>query len=343
MPLDVIDLTHTLCRIPSVTGEEAAVANAVESVLKELGLTPRRQSLGHGRDNVLAIPDRPRVVLTTHIDTVPPYLPPHEDGEWIVGRGVIDAKGIAASMIVALERLLKDGISDVGVLFVVGEETDSDGARAAVQGFLPKVDFLVDGEPTELKLCTGMKGVLVFDLECTGKAGHSAYAESGHSAVHQLLADCQRLLAHPWPDDPFFGPTTLNIGTFDGGVAPNVWAPSAKARCIMRTTRDADELERAIRSLLSPTTTMTVRSKNGPQRLHSVDGEATTIVAFGSDVPYLRAAGTPLLFGPGSILDAHTPHERVKKQDLVRAVDTYARISRALVDESKASEAAQPR
>lgn len=336
---DVIELTQALCAIPSVTGDEAAVVDEVARRLQAMGAQVTRQRVGDtpGRDNVLATAGAaPQVLFTTHLDTVPPFLPPRIEGGRLHGRGVIDAKGIAAAMLCAFERLLGAGETRVAIMFVVGEETDSDGAKAAAQGFMPKVRHFIDGEPTDGVLVSAMKGVMAFELACEGKAAHSAYPEAGHSAVHQLLGDLSRLLGEPWPATAEAGQTTLNVGLVEGGVAPNVLAPHAKAVCVMRTTTDAAALLGRVRALLAPSTTLTVRTQSGPQRLVTLPGLPTKVVAFGSDVPHLshRASGGPLLVGPGSILDAHTAHESVALDELRAAVELYHTLARRLLEET---------
>jgi acetylornithine deacetylase len=351
---DVVDLTVSLCTIPSLTGNEADVVDDLATRLQKMGAVVRRENVGGivGRDNLLAVADAsrpPDVLLTTHIDTVPPFYPPvrsvDADGhEVLTGRGVIDAKGIAAAMMVAWERLLgrNDGAgANVGILFVVGEETNSDGAKqAAASGFVPPVRYFIDGEPTDGLLCRAMKGVLAFELSVVGKAAHSAYPHAGHSATHQLLHDLHRLVHASWPTTEF-GETTLNVGVLEGGVAPNVIAPHAKARLMMRPTDHPDRILDTVRSLLSPTTKLEVMTKAAPVHLHTVPGEPTCVVAFGSDVPHLSPLlgprhGAPMLFGPGSILDAHTDHERVKTADLVAAAAAYERMALHLLHEESA-------
>jgi acetylornithine deacetylase len=335
--LDVVDLTQALCAIPSITGDEAAVSDDVASRLRSLGAHVRTQRVGDvvGRDNVLASAGPIEVLLTTHIDTVPPFLAPKLEGDAhtgrLVGRGVIDAKGIAAAMLCAYEQLLAKGETRVGVMFVVGEETNSDGAKAAAHGFAPKVKYFVNGEPTDGMLVRAMKGVLAFALDVEGKAAHSAYPEAGKSALHQLIVDLAKLTSAPWPVDDDLGATTLNVGVVQGGVAQNVLAPSAMAQCVLRTTSDVDALEAKVRALLSPSTKMSVWTKSSPSRLVTVKGEQTKVVAFGSDVPHLSPVGAPLLVGPGSILDAHTAHEGVAVKDLRAAVDQYVSLCERLL------------
>ncbi len=350
---DVVDLTIELCTIPSVTDDEADVVDYLDALLQRIGAHTLRQHVPGekgkaGRDNLLAIAEKNQpidVLLTTHIDTVPPFYAPKrvtgDDGVGrLVGRGVIDAKGIAAAMIVAWQRLLAQHAhvgKNVGVMFVVGEETTSDGAKlAAAQGFCPPVRYFIDGEPTDGKLCTAMKGVLAFELSATGKAGHSAYPQAGHSAVHQLIDDLHRLRHASWPVTEF-GETTLNVGTIEGGVAANVIGAHAQARIMMRPTADPDAILAHVRSLLDSTTALTVLTKASPVKLHTVEGIDTCVVAFGSDVPHLMPvldarAGRPMLFGPGSILDAHTAHEQVAVADLVTAADAYQAMCLRLLE-----------
>jgi acetylornithine deacetylase len=347
--VDVIDLTRELCTIPSITGNEADVVDRVASLLTKLGLDVQRQRVPDakagdvkGRDNLLAtVKGRaPDVLLTTHLDTVPPFIAPRIESvngvDTLFGRGVIDAKGIASSMLCAAERILARGEERVGLLFVVGEETNSDGAKYAANGFVPKIKAFIDGEPTDNVLVHAMKGVLAFELHVDGKAAHSAYPEAGHSAVHQLLADLAKLTGEPWPHDDKVGQTTLNVGVVNGGVAPNVLAPFADAICVMRTTKDADMLEQRIRALLSPSTQMAVRTKSSPQFLRTLPGVETKAVAFGSDVPHLSplvpsSESGALLVGPGSILDAHTDRERITVADLRASVDAYEKLALQLL------------
>ena len=352
---DVVDLTEALCAIPSITGAEAAVVDEVSSRLRAMGAQVSLQRVAHeggpcvGRDNLLAVCGEgpPDVLLTTHLDTVPPFIAPRIVNEGgvarLVGRGVIDAKGIAASMMCAWQRLLAKGETRVGLLFVVGEETNSDGAKAAAEGFAPRVRYFINGEPTDNVLVRAMKGVLAFDLEVEGKAAHSAYPAAGKSAVHQLITDLARLQSEAWHDDEDLGETTLNVGQIEGGVAPNVLAPHARAVCVMRATTDADALEQRIRALLSPSTSMSVRTKSGPQRLVTLPGQPTQVVAFGSDVPHLSplvgaADRGALLVGPGSILDAHTSREGISLAQLRASVALYQQLCHRLL----AGDAASP-
>jgi acetylornithine deacetylase len=329
---DVVSLTKALCAIESTTGNEQQVVDFVANLLASNGFTVERQTLpGSNRSNLYAFcADNPKILLTTHLDTVPPHIPVRlsDDGEWLIGRGVCDAKGIAAAIICAALDL-KD--PRVALLFVVGEETVSDGAKWAAKEFKRSFDFIIDGEPTDLKLASSMKGALVFELSASGKAGHSAYPQTGHSAVHQLVHDAANILGYAWPDSPVFGDTTVNIGVIKGGQAPNVIAADAYLNGVMRLSYGADEAEQQLRQLINPWTTLKILSKSAPRRLHVVEGFETCQVAFGCDIPHLEKLGTPLLFGPGSILEAHTSGEKIRIKDLADAVLAYQRLCRSLL------------
>lgn len=325
--MNVVDLTLELCKIPSVTGEEQALTGFVANYLEQLGYEIKLQPVDN-RHNLLATKPgvTPKILLTTHLDTVPPHIPPVLEANILKGRGVCDAKGIMAAMICAAQNL-----PEVGLLFLVGEETNSDGAKAAAHGFAPEVSYFINGEPTDLKIASAMKGALAFELEATGKTGHSAYPETGNSAIHQLNHDLNTLLNHTWPDNQQFGLTTLNIGKIEGGRAANVIADHAKATCVMRTTIDHLELEKQIAAKLSLRTKLTILTASSPILFEPIEGFETCVVRFGSDVPHLKSIGTPILLGPGSILHAHTAHEQISVAELEQSVKTYEKLCQQLL------------
>lgn len=332
---DVVELTKALCAIPSVTGDEKQVCDFVCDFLEKEGYEVERQTLPAGnRANIFARcpQSSPKILLTTHLDTVPPHFPvsTSEDGEWLVGRGVCDAKGIAAAMMCAALNRKDAGFRDVALLFVVGEETVSDGAKFAARNMNHVFDYVINGEPTDMKLASSMKGVLVFEMSSRGKAGHSAYPETGDSAVHQLIKDAWRIVDFAWPESDAFGKTTVNIGAFHGGLAPNVIAPDANLNGVVRLTCSVDEGKDHLSRLVDPKTHIQFLSSSAPRQLHVVDDFETCHVAFGCDIPHLEKLGTPLLFGPGSILDAHTAGEKVRIEDLRTAVLKYESLCKIL-------------
>ena len=324
--LDVGSLTFDLVRIPSISGAEGEVVGAVEMLLRERAWSVRRIAVSPGRDDLWATAcDAPQVTLSTHLDTVPPHIPPRIEGNRLYGRGACDAKGIAAAMIVAAERLRTRNIP-VGLLFVVGEETVHDGALSA-NAVTTTSRVLIDGEPTESRLAVGTKGAMRAIVRTHGRAAHSAYPELGESATHALVHLLARLDDLAMPTDPILGATTINIGGLSGGVADNVIAPSAEARLMIRLVSGAADVEARLRRWAEPHATVEFLATVPPVHLQTVPGFETAVVAFATDVPCLTRWGRPYLFGPGSIHVAHTDGEYVEMAELARAADGYERLA----------------
>jgi acetylornithine deacetylase len=338
-PIDPIALTLELARIESTTYQEGPVGEYLAGILAGRGWavekTPVPQSpegpAGEPRWNVYAGAEgeTPDVVLSTHMDTVPPYIPPTEDDEFLYGRGVCDAKGIIAAQIAAAEALDKEGYR-VGLLFVSGEERDSAGAIAANRA--PKGSrFLIDGEPTDNRLALASKGTLRAILRSTGKMAHSAYPELGESAVHKLVEALGKLLALPLPVVEDVGPSTLNIGMIQGGRAPNVIADSAEAQVLVRLVGEASPIRAAIVEAVAGLAEVDFTLEIPFVRLRAVEGLPSMIAKFTTDIPKLTNWGEPLLLGPGSIHVAHTPHEKIAKRELLEAVELYIRVVKQLL------------
>lgn len=336
--LDPVHLTRRLVDIESITFNEGAVGSFLAGLLEERGfevecspVPPEAAASGSSlvkaqRFNVYAgIRERPDVVLSTHMDTVPPFFPSSEDDEFVYGRGSCDAKGIIAAQICAAEQLREAGVK-VGLLFVVGEERDSAGARAANQQ--PKGSkFLINGEPTDNRLGLASKGALRAEIRAHGKMAHSAYPELGESAIEKLVRALDRVLALELPSSPEVGPSTLNIGVIEGGRAPNVIADAAHALVLVRLIGPSEkvrhDIERAVAGLAEVEFTLEIPFI----RLKKVEGLETMVAAFTTDIPALSNWGEPLLLGPGSIHVAHTPGERLSKRELFEAVTLYADVA----------------
>ena len=335
----VFELTKELVNIESVTSHEGECGRFIHDLLKRQGYAVELQPVSEGRWNVFARRGIPEVVLSTHTDTVPPHIPPSEDEEFIFGRGSCDAKGSLACQIVAAERLAAEGIGDLGLLFVVGEETGSDGARVANTS-ASGTKYIVVGEPTGNRLVVATKGTLALRLRAHGRAAHSAYPERGDSAINRLLDILAALRSMPLPSDPELGASTMNIGVISGGRAANVIPDLAEADILFRTIDDGAELRRRITAVLDrceagggsdPRQCDYEFLRHTPTlRLEHLDGFETEVVAFTTDATHLANWGRPLLLGPGSILQAHTANEHVRKADLLRAVDQYQQIVLAL-------------
>ena len=334
--MELFELTKSLMSVPSISGEEEAIGFWLRDYLEALGWTVELQKVSDNQNNVIAhLNDTPRVWFSTHMDTVPPFIEPSEDDEKIYGRGSCDAKGIIAAQVTAAEQLRKEGVEDIGLLYTVEEERSSEGARKANEHPLAaKCEYLINGEPTDNELAIGSKGTFRLNIKTSGKAAHSAYPEQGDSAIERLLDILEDVRHTKFPNDDFFGETTVNIGTINGGLALNVIPPMAEAGVAVRLTTPRKPIEDALNSLLRGRGEIEVLSCSEPVRMLAVDGFTQKVVRFTTDIPYLTKWGQPLLLGPGSILVAHTKDEFVEKKDLTLAVQLYADLAKKLLAEA---------
>ena len=325
------ELTKQLMSIPSVTGTEGDAGRFLASFLEKEDYRVQKQSVSEDRFNVVGYAgEDAKIVLCTHIDTVPPVLDVSEDGEALYGRGACDTKGIFAAMFAAAERLRADGIRNFAFLLLVGEETGGDGAKAA-NGLDWSSDFVIVGEPTDNRLARAQKGTLLADLTVEGQAAHSGYPEAGASAVHPLIDVLHECVNADWGEDPTLGPGTCNVGVIRGGERANILAPEATASIMLRTIEDVPSARLRLGRVVRNRAVIDVKASSAPQHMHVVEGFAETVVSFGSDVPYLNNLGKPLLIGPGSILDAHTSKEKILKRDLLEGIEIYDRLTRTLL------------
>jgi acetylornithine deacetylase len=344
--MDAVALTRQLVDIESVTGNEARVGEFLYRELCRLGYQTKKMPVEGDRINVYATsPEQlhPAVVFSTHMDTVPPFISSSEDASRIYGRGSCDAKGIIAAQIAAAERLRQQGIY-VGLLFVVGEERDSLGAKvaneyaanefgakpAAVDQQAPGPRYVINGEPTENRIALASKGTLRVEVTAQGRMAHSAYPELGESAIDKLLDALTRLRAMPLPSDPEIGPCTLNIGLIEGGRAPNVIPDHAHADLLYRLIGPSQDLRRQILATAGDQVNVTFPLEIPFLRLRTVDGLPTMIAAFTTDIPALTNWGEPVLVGPGSIHVAHTEGEYIEKQQLADVIGLYCTIAKRL-------------
>jgi acetylornithine deacetylase len=337
------EMTRALIDIESITENEKQVGEHLLTYLSGLaaGSDGKAEAMAvtPERFNVYAEWGHPTVVLSTHMDTVPPFIESREDDENIYGRGACDAKGIIAAMIGAAEKLLESGTRNFGLLFVVGEERNSAGAEVAAQQ--PRGSrYLINGEPTESKVALGSKGILRYELIAAGKMAHSAYPELGESAIEKLLDALDAVRRIALPDDPVLGKTTLNIGTISGGRAPNIIPDAAKAELAIRLVTDGRKIDAALHEAVGDRAELKEVLTLPAMHFASLDGLPTSVVAFTTDIPVLSPAwGEPFLFGPGSIHVAHTTREKISKHELMDAVDTYAKMTRTLLGRAEAQHA----
>jgi acetylornithine deacetylase len=336
-PVDPIALTRQLVDIESVTYNEGVVGEYLYGLLRERGFAVERTAVDQPpnsrftgeRFNVYAgTGRRPDVVLSTHMDTVPPFFAGSEDDLYLYGRGSCDAKGIIAAQVAAAERLREAGVA-VALLFLVGEERDSAGAKVA--NLQPKGSrFLINGEPTDNRLALASKGVLRVEVRARGTMAHSAYPELGDSAVHKLVQVLERLRTLPLPSVDGVGPSTLNIGVIEGGRAPNVIADAANAQVLIRLVGPSEEIRAAVEQAAAGLAEVDFTLEIPFIRMREIEGLDTMVAAFTTDIPALDQWGEPLLLGPGSIHVAHTPFEKVAKRELLEAVDLYFKVAQQL-------------
>lgn len=333
--MHLFELTRTLIDIESITGNELAVGHFVHNYLAELAGrfdgTVERIEVQPNRYNVLACFGEPKVTLSTHLDTVPPFIPSREDEEFIWGRGACDVKGIIAAMLHAAERVLAEGGRGLALLFVVGEERNSAGAYHMAK--MPRgSQYLINGEPTECKLALGSKGALRYEVTASGRMAHSAYPELGESAIDKLLDALEAIRRIALPTDKVLGPSTLNIGIIQGGRAPNVISDFAKAEILIRLVDDGEATKAAVQKACEGRAEAVEVLCLPAIHMEAVEGIETTVVSYTTDIPAFGGAwGRPLLLGPGTIHVAHTSEERVPKRELEAAVDLYALMVRRLL------------
>jgi len=334
--MDIVALNRQLVDIESITGNEAAVGHFLAQELRKLGYESQRMHVEGDRANVWAVSPQepnPAIVFSTHMDTVPPFIPSSEDENKIYGRGCCDAKGIIAIQIAAAERLKEEGIY-VGLLFLVGEERDSAGAKAANQQ-ANSCKFMINGEPTDNRIAIASKGSLRATIIANGVMAHSAYPELGDSAIHKLVEALHRLREMKLPSDPEIGPCTMNVGVIEGGRAPNVIADQARAQLLYRLVGPAAPLRNEIVQTVGDLAKVEFTLEIPAVHLRTFEGLPTMVAAFTTDIPALGNWGQPILIGPGSILVAHTPAEYVEKKELAQAVELYCDIAKKLASNPK--------
>lgn len=328
--VDVVTLAAELLAIDSSSGQEGPAVEFVSRWLLARGWNVELQEVSKGRANVWARRKGGLVTLSTHLDTVLPFIPPREENGRLYGRGSSDAKGIVAAMLAAADRLARAGENRVDLLFVVGEEQGSDGARSANR-LTPTSKYLVNGEPTENKLASGAKGSLRATLRFRGRAAHSAYPELGESAIEHMLELLPTLSTLKLPSDPVLGKTTVNIGVIRAGTAGNVIPDLAEVELMFRLVGDVKPVKKALEAWVGERAELEYGSHIPAQRFETIPGFDVAPVSYTTDIPLLKKWGKPLLFGPGSIHVAHTPDEYVEIEQLRAAVDGYERIVRSLL------------
>lgn len=332
--MNLFELTKKLINIPSISGEEKEAGDFIAEYLEGLGYHVEKQKVDEKSFNVMATTNKtPTVVFSTHLDTVPPFIEASEDNEFIYGRGSCDAKGIISSQIFAAEKLRKEGIENIGFLFTSDEEVASKGAKKANEHALAKeCSYLINGEPTDNILAVGSKGSLRIRIKAKGRSAHSAYPENGESAIEKLLDVLNDVRSFGFPADTFFGETTCNIGVIQGGTRSNVIPDSAHADLHFRLVTQGIMIKQIMEKIVDDRVEVEYLSLSEPVKMLEVKGFEQKVVRFTTDIPYLTNWGQPLLLGAGSILDAHTDHEKVSKKELEKSVELYVKLTRELLN-----------
>src|SRR5688572_13005360 len=329
--IDPVELTRSLVDIDSTTGREGEAGRWLAGCLRDLHYEVIEQPVSDGRFNVYAhLGTPPSIVFSTHFDCVPPFFPSHQERGLIFGRGACDAKGILAAQVMAAERLRANGEARVALLFVVGEERGSDGARLANQQAPAGVRFLINGEPTDNRLGAATRGLLRVRLHAKGRAAHSSFPELGDSAIDKLLDALMVIRGVALPDDPLLGRTHYTVGLIEGGVAPNVVSPHASAELLFRTVGQSEKVREALRvveGLVGIEHVLDIPAV----RMQTLSGFETAIFPYTTDVPWLTNWGTPILVGPGSIHVAHTDHEHISVDELKAAIALYESLGTRLL------------
>jgi acetylornithine deacetylase len=329
--MNLMDLTKKLINIPSITGSEAAIADFLSGYLRSQSYEVMEQKIEGERRNILALlRPNPRIMFCTHLDTVPPFMAVREDETYIYGRGACDAKGIMASMIWAGQELGKEGLADIGLLFVVGEETDSIGAIKANDLNMGS-EFIVVGEPTENKMGFGHKGLVIIKMTASGRSAHSAFPHLGESAIDKLIESLQEIRFLDFGEDPTWGKTLVNVGKIEGGIAHNVIPDSAGALVSLRSGQPSGRIIDKIKSAVGSKVGVEILSQSEPQALFTLPGFEQVVLPYGTDLPYLNTFGRKLLLGPGSALFAHTENDKIEKVQLFAAVEIYKELAKRLL------------
>ena len=319
-----MELLRRILSFDSTSGRERELGEWLAANLQ--APTVETLEVGDGTLNVFLKWGEPRVVFCSHMDTVPPYIPPTFLEDRVLGRGSCDAKGQFWAMYRACRRLARAGRSGFGLLILSGEETGSWGAKAFARTPF-RAPLLVVGEPTENKMVSASKGTKSFGLRFTGEAFHSGYPQYGRSAVDLFVDFCQRLRAAIFPEDPLLGSTTWNIGELSSPNPQNILSPELRCRVYFRTTFASDEAVVAwMQSQKSEYLEVEERGGDSPAKYFTMPGFPSAPVSFGSDAPHLSNFRDKIICGPGTVRVAHRDEEFVLREDLEKAIDIYVRI-----------------
>lgn len=364
--LSPVSLLGDLIRIPSVNPEgdpgvsepgEARIAEHLADILKGLGAEVSLREVLLGRPNVVAHfpsdrPGKPRLLLAPHTDTVSvvgmtidPFSGEVRDGK-VWGRGASDTKGPMATMLAGLSRcrdILPSLSHEIWFAGLMGEESGQHGAKAlaAQENF----DFVIAGEPTDLKTVHAHKGSLWVTLTAHGKAVHASAPERGENAIYKLTSAIEAIRASVISDlsrgeHPLLGRSTLSVGTIRGGSKTNIVPDHGEATIDIRVIpgEDPDRLIALLREA-APQVDLDHQG-SAPLYTNPAHPLIVKLVAHGAmpvgapwfcDAAVFAEKGMPAVaLGPGSIAQAHTADEWISVSDLEAGADFFEKFLRSL-------------
>ena len=347
---DALDLLKTLVGFPSLSGEEAEIADFVEAHARRAGVDVLRHEdnvafgIGDGEDTLL---------LNSHLDVVPPssdhpfdpFDPVEQDGV-LYGRGSVDAKASGAAMTTALLSLAADGWAPPTgqVLVALTTNEEAGGKENGLQDLrphLPSLDAAVVGEPTSLRPCVAQKGLLILKIHAHGTAAHAGRSHRGVNAITKGMQAFQQVQALSLDrTDPFLGAPSVTVTLVEGGSANNVVPEHCEFTVDVRTTPayTHDEIVHLVREEVDAD--VEVYSDRLVPCSTPEDARITTAAQaalpdtepFGSptssDWVFLHDVPTVKL-GPGPSQRSHTADERIDIDEVRRAVRAYRDLIQA--------------
>ena len=330
----MIEFLLDILRFDSTSRSENELAKYIAGKYKPIDAELEIQETGEKRLNVFFKYGEPKIIFCSHLDTVPHYIPPVYNREIISGRGSCDAKGQLAYLFEVFKQLHSEGFTDIGMLMVSGEEDGSQGAIKANET-LKNCDLIIIGEPTENKFIKASKGNLLVKAIFKGKSCHSGYPYKGDSSFERMLLFFEKLKLINFETDPVLGDTTYNTGKVESDNAPNVIPDSSKCKIFFRTTFKTDKLlKEKLYEIKDDMTELEFLYGDEPMNFYTPKGFETEIASFGTDAPAFINVKNKILYGPGSILDAHTNNEYVKVKDLYKAVEDIKTIYKRFTNEN---------
>lgn len=331
MTNDALYLAKELISIPSVSGNEFEALEYLSTVFTSFGWHYEIHEISEKRFNIFVQFENPDVCFTTHIDVVPAkenqFNPEIKNGR-LYGRGACDAKGILASMICAVKNLELNGKSNMALLVVIGEETDGIGAKTASKQLTGKgIRHIVNGEPTEGKLVAAHKGGLGFRITTRGISCHSGYPEYGIDANNTLVDIAYQIQNTCFGEDPVLGSATVNLGLIKAGSARNVLSDHGQIDGMIRTVTDSESVITKLQDIISDRAEIEILNNAPKVHLKTLPGFEISTVSYATDIPHFLSLGTDcLLYGPGSIKQAHTDDEWIDIIELEDSVTEYCKI-----------------